>query len=800
MNSQPSNNYMPSYGVATKLHNDSATSASSLSKKSTTNKKNATTSLSGSETDVSTSTENLSQEERYVIKHTARQEPQGQEKQEPTDGLTHHSGRQLSLDNASSYNTLIIHATGEDGLDPWASLSPSRLSSLRDSYISATSSHSKASFPSSSASSSPTLASTTQGQTREINEIPDDYLSQSHILKHLAKEMKVVAPDMKEDYETNPPRRLLLLDLSAETHSRITGHRYSTPIYASAPIDVQGKLALSRSQPDLTQIEVAKVVQERTSNSMHRQNVKNKSGTLKTEVDWPASEMIQLLVKENSSLKTELEMCYKKVAKSQKLEEEVTNIHRSHQELMQSSERREKLERAARQRLQEDNRMLRQQYELLLAQMESPLSGGTASNSTEEILILKREIGKRDTMLAQLMAQNKELTGCRERQDIELAAQRATLQEQRTHIDILDTALTNAQANVMRLEEECRKRQLYEERVVQLQQNLSSLQLARDKLEGEMNDLRLSRRANNATAQGGMLSSDKKIDPNGQSLEVQELLLKIRERDERLVALENEVTRWQQWYLEENAMRQVVIDAASIPKDAKIAALEKTSQESERLMAEARTDKIRQLDELHAAQRRLANVEGRSRELESKLAEKEAMIKVLQQQHHSIASSGSVLSRASPHLHHSSSSSFHRQPSPSPMSSIMLSSLAGKSSPLTSDLGAAVTSSTTTLSSLPRGLCNIRSSSLGFQRSSSVVADYGTSSGPPSTTSSSSPMISNPTKNATASSSLSRSYNEDTRSLDEQLQGLDSQLLSGGSIIGALQQEKKDYPNHYWWV
>ena len=36
-------------------------------------------SLSGSETDVSTSNENLSHEERYVIQHTERQEPQGQE-------------------------------------------------------------------------------------------------------------------------------------------------------------------------------------------------------------------------------------------------------------------------------------------------------------------------------------------------------------------------------------------------------------------------------------------------------------------------------------------------------------------------------------------------------------------------------------------------------------------------------------------------------------------------------------------------------------------------------------------------
>jgi len=49
---------------------------------------------------------------------------------------------------------------------------------------------------------------------------------------------------------------------------------------------------------------------------------------------------------------------------------------------------------------------------------------------------------------------DKELTATKDRQEIELTAQRATLQEQRTHIDILDTALTNAQSNVVRLEEE----------------------------------------------------------------------------------------------------------------------------------------------------------------------------------------------------------------------------------------------------------------------------------------------------------------------------------------------------------
>lgn len=54
-----------------------------------------TPSLSGSETDVSTSTENLSYEEQYVMRTTTRQEPQGQENRN-------------SLDSAS-YNTLIIH-------------------------------------------------------------------------------------------------------------------------------------------------------------------------------------------------------------------------------------------------------------------------------------------------------------------------------------------------------------------------------------------------------------------------------------------------------------------------------------------------------------------------------------------------------------------------------------------------------------------------------------------------------------------------------------------------------------------
>lgn len=52
-------------------------------------------------------------------------------------------------------------------------------------------------------------------------------------------------------------------------------------------------------------------------------------------------------------------------------------------------------------------------------------------------------------------------------------------------------------------------------------------------------------------------------------------------------------------------------------RDAKIAALEKTSAESERLMAEARSEKIRHMDELHLAQKKVADLESRYENLKN---------------------------------------------------------------------------------------------------------------------------------------------------------------------------------------
>ena len=52
-----------------------------------------------------------------------------------------------------------------------------------------------------------------------------------------------------------------------------------------------------------------------------------------------------------------------------------------------------------------------------------------------------------------------------------------SFQEQRSHIQILDSALSNAQAQVLRLEEENRMKEGYADRVKQMTRSLEQLQV-----------------------------------------------------------------------------------------------------------------------------------------------------------------------------------------------------------------------------------------------------------------------------------------------------------------------------------
>merc|ERR1719412_1723142 len=209
-------------------------------------------------------------------------------------------------------------------------------------------------------------------------------------------------------------------------------------------------------------------------------------------------------------------------------------------------------------------------------------------------------------------------------EDQEAASLRETLQEQRAHIDVLDSALSNAQSTVLRLEEEVRQKEVYVDRVKSMTKSLEQLQVASEKREGMEKKLRQK-----LEEELEQLRRERDLERKD-DVDVQQLARQMAEQE--IIRLESERTQWEQRYLEESAMRQVAIDAASIPKDAKIAVLEKSTAESEKMIAEARSDKLKQTAEIHQTQKRMTDMDYQIQALETELAERDSIIKIHQTQ------------------------------------------------------------------------------------------------------------------------------------------------------------------------
>lgn len=574
-------------------------------------------SCSGSETDVSTSTENLSAEERHALRRGERQEPQGEETSITEEEL------------GSRSNTLVI-----------------RNNSSIDGFTSPF--YGKA--PESSPVKCGALLPTTAAPVREITEIPKHYLDQSEVLKHLAKEVHK-DPQCVRKGSTGS----FSFSQSHNDLSQVVNGGSSSPRWKTTAADLEAAASGGRGSPPRTFSQQQATVQhqqqlqqqtnmaaaaaallyqqqqQQQQQQQHQQVHVRPSGSTMTLEPETAVQAVQQLLEENSALKAELDLYYSKASRLQRLELELQKLKNDHDSLVQSAEKRERLNAAMQSRLerelsksQEVARRFKEQLDTALAQLSIR---SLPDHGDSE---LKKEVSRRDVLIAQLLTQNKELTAEKERKEIELQAQRATLQEQRNHIDILDNALNNAQANVVRLEEECRKKQFYVERASQLQKHLAEMQMASERrlqMEKRFRS-QLERDVENLTTKG-----DGKSPSNArkESEDVEILKKALREYEEKIIGLENEVAKWEQRYLEESTMRQIAVDAASVPKDAKIAALERTSQESEKLIAQVRSEKLKQMDELYASQRKCAEQEGKLKDLESRLAEKDAMIRVLQQ-------------------------------------------------------------------------------------------------------------------------------------------------------------------------
>ncbi|XP_064422582.1 angiomotin isoform X2 [Latimeria chalumnae] len=334
-----------------------------------------------------------------------------------------------------------------------------------------------------------------------------------------------------------------------------------------------------------------------------------------------AQQMVEMLTEENRTLRQELESYYEKVAKLQKLEMEIRRVSEAYENLVKSSSKRETLEKAMRNKLEGEIRRLHDFNRDLRERMDS----------ANKQLAAKEYEGSEDNRktIAQLFAQNKENLREKEKLEIELASLRSTNEDQRRHIEIRDQALNNAQAKVVKLEEELKKKQVYVEKVEKMQQALAQLQAAcekreqlehrlRTRLERELESLRLQQRQGTSQTTGGS------------EYNAAALLELLREKEERVLALEADMTKWEQKYLEESVMRQFALDAAATAaaqRDTTV--ISHSPNNSYDTSLEARIQK--EEEEILLANRRCLDMESRIKNLHAQIIEKDAMIKVLQQ-------------------------------------------------------------------------------------------------------------------------------------------------------------------------
>lgn len=340
------------------------------------------------------------------------------------------------------------------------------------------------------------------------------------------------------------------------------------------------------------------------------------------------AKMLNMLTDENKRLREELNCYGKKVSKLQMFELEIQKVHEDYESLVQSSAKREKLEALRKKKYEDEIRKLRAVNKQLQENIE--VHGLTEVRSEKEVQTTQKNY------------------------ELEIAALKEQTEELSAKNDILDNALTNAQANVVHLEKECCKKQVQMERLENLQKAFSSLQAACSKREQMEKQLRTRLEKENETLKLQMKGKDvktveKKFDEAIDTTNMSSLQRLLNEKDAKILKLETEVIKWEQKYLEENALRQFSLQNLGCSSDS-LNTLELESDKRE---------KLRQMEDIIYNKQQMQDLEAKVKSLQTQLAEKDAMIRVFQRS--PMIRSSSV---------HTLSCSSHHSPRPSVISSL----------------------------------------------------------------------------------------------------------------------------------
>ncbi|NXM28813.1 AMOL2 protein, partial [Oxyruncus cristatus] len=320
------------------------------------------------------------------------------------------------------------------------------------------------------------------------------------------------------------------------------------------------------------------------------------------------------LQRESEKLRRELESCAEKASRIQKLESEIQRISEDYENLVKTSSKREALEKAMRnkrdsemRRLQDFNRDLKERLESANKQLASKAQESQESNQGS---------------VAKLLAQSYEHQQEKEKLEREVSLLRSANEDQRRRAELLEQALGSAQARAAKAEAELRKKRAYVEKVERLQAALGQLQAAcekreqlelrlRTRLEQELKMLRAQQRQAGAAGRGMP------------ELSTHTLSEQLREKEEKILALEADMTKWEQKYLEECTMRQFAMDAAATA----------AAQRDTTLISHSPRHSPNSSfnEDLLLASHKHQEMENRLKALHAQILEKDAVIKVLQQ-------------------------------------------------------------------------------------------------------------------------------------------------------------------------
>lgn len=177
------------------------------------------------------------------------------------------------------------------------------------------------------------------------------------------------------------------------------------------------------------------------------------------------------LMLENRRLKAEVELLKRRCSKYERVESEIVKVCQAHEDLMASSERKEQLEKAVRLKLEAEIVRLNGENRELRIIAASSVSIGTAAaaggSGAMSAIASSANPGAAVTTTASTTTTTTAAAGlvpavamtAATLAEYELQAQRATLEEQRFHIQILDGALVQAQAKIQRLESELQQQE-----------------------------------------------------------------------------------------------------------------------------------------------------------------------------------------------------------------------------------------------------------------------------------------------------------------------------------------------------